>query len=160
MATRSTIWIKQKDGSLKGIYCHNDGYLANNGAILLNAFDDIKKIESLISLGNISSLGAYIEPIFSHKIHDFDNKQDDTVVSYARDRGEALSLYSCKDFNSIDDYLEEYNYIFDLFNNTWYFFEDSEDELKELTKEAILKEWDKSGYLYTRFAINILRELL
>ncbi|MDQ1341322.1 MAG: hypothetical protein QG567_2480, partial [Campylobacterota bacterium] len=40
MATRSTIWVKNKDGIYNGVYCHNDGYLENNGAILLMHYMD------------------------------------------------------------------------------------------------------------------------
>ena len=30
MSTRSSIAIKNEDGSIDAIYCHNDGYLTNN----------------------------------------------------------------------------------------------------------------------------------
>ena len=35
MSTRSFICVEQDDGSYKGVYCHSDGYLTYNGAIIL-----------------------------------------------------------------------------------------------------------------------------
>ena len=34
MSTRSSIGIKYKDGTIKDIYCHYDGYLEYNGQML------------------------------------------------------------------------------------------------------------------------------
>ena len=57
MSTRSSIAIKNEDGSIDAIYCHNDGYLTNNGAILYKNYQDPAKVQQLINLGSISSLG-------------------------------------------------------------------------------------------------------
>ena len=57
MSTRSSIAIKHEDGSIDAIYCHNDGYLTNNGVILYKNYQDPAKVQQLINLGSISSLG-------------------------------------------------------------------------------------------------------
>ena len=57
MSTRSTIEIVREDGSRQRIYAHWDGYLAHNGHILYHKYDTAEKVEVLIALGNISSLG-------------------------------------------------------------------------------------------------------
>lgn len=61
MATRSMIYKEQQDGTLKGIYCHWDGYLEYNGSILLEHYSDPDKLEKLLALGDISSLGEELE---------------------------------------------------------------------------------------------------
>lgn len=38
MSTRSFICVEQDDGSYKGVYCHSDGYLTYNGAMLLDHY--------------------------------------------------------------------------------------------------------------------------
>lgn len=63
MATSATIILKTKEGNYKSIYLHNDGYPQGAGNTLKNYYKDYNKVEKLISLGNISSLGQ--EPISS-----------------------------------------------------------------------------------------------
>ena len=71
MATRSII-AKLDDNGLEAIYCHNDGYLSNNGKILDQHYADKDKVNELLAGGDISSLKDTIE---------------DTIF-YMRDRGE------------------------------------------------------------------------
>jgi hypothetical protein len=56
MATRSNIAIQLPNGKFKQIYAHWDGYPSNNGKILLEHYQDPKKIKKLIALGGVSSL--------------------------------------------------------------------------------------------------------
>lgn len=58
MSTSCLIALKTKEGKFKAIYCHSDGYLAYNGMILLNYYKDYDKVEKLLNLGDISSLGT------------------------------------------------------------------------------------------------------
>lgn len=60
MSTRSMIGVMEKDGSIKAIYCHFDGYLDGVGYTLLNNYDEAKTRE-LIERGDISSLGPNIK---------------------------------------------------------------------------------------------------
>jgi len=111
MATRSRIAIENQDGSVKSIYCHWDGYPSNNGVILQKHYQDRKKVESLIKLGDISYLEERVEPTGPHS---FDEPQSGVVVAYHRDRGEALQKASYH--TSRSDYfkgdIEEYGYLF------------------------------------------------
>ena len=59
MATRSAIGIRHGD-VIKGIYAHWDGYVECNGRILFENYRDSVKVNRLISLGDLSSLGAEI----------------------------------------------------------------------------------------------------
>ena len=78
MATRSVIAVIEAKGiggaddTIKAIYCHNDGYLSNNGKILDQHYADEDKVNELLAEGDISSLRDTIA---------------DTTF-YARDRGE------------------------------------------------------------------------
>lgn len=87
MGTRSSIIEQLPNGQYRGIYCHWDGYLDNNGKILFEHYQDAKKVSALIDLGDISSLNPLVEPPIGAK-HSFDKPYPGIVVAYHRDRGE------------------------------------------------------------------------
>ena len=123
MATRSTIALEFADGTVGQVYCHWDGYLSNNGKILLNHYMDPFKVRELIDLGDISSLGSEIGVK-----HPFDNpasygspeyeaykeQYGNMTKFYGRDRGEEGT--KVKYFKDFADYeanhqYEEFEYI-------------------------------------------------
>jgi len=115
MATRSNIAMKTADGKIVSVYCHWDGYVANNGKILLENYTDAHKIEALVALGSISSLGEQIG-----EQQDFDDRstqKDDWTLFYSRDRGEQLSIQEYDDIPSWIADMEEYAYLWD--GNDW-----------------------------------------
>ncbi len=65
MATRSNIGARQKDGSIKVVYCHWDGYPEGVGATLAEHYTDPAKVEALLNLGDFSSLGSTIEETYA-----------------------------------------------------------------------------------------------
>jgi hypothetical protein len=124
MATRSTIAIQLENGSIKQVYCHWDGYLNNNGKILVNHYKDSAKVLELINQGSISILDKNINPSKDSK-HDFDEPQKDVCVFYCRDREEELEI---DNFENFEDYtsnanFEEFNYIFKY--GEWYYSENN-----------------------------------
>jgi hypothetical protein len=109
MATRSNIAMKTVEGKIISIYCHWDGYVANNGKILLENYADVDKIEALVALGSISSLGTVIGD--KQDFDDRDTQKDEWTLFYSRDRGEELSI---QEYASIPDWIddmEEYAYL-------------------------------------------------
>jgi hypothetical protein len=79
----------------KSVYCHWDGYLEHNGYILQN-FYDTTKTNKLVSMGDISSLGAEIgEKHAFSKLEvpmdgeAYDKLYGDMTTFYGRDRGES-----------------------------------------------------------------------
>jgi len=72
MATRSII-TKLDNKGVQAIYCHNDGYLSNNGKILDQHYTHEVHVNHLLAEGDISSLRYTIK---------------DTIF-YMRDRGES-----------------------------------------------------------------------
>ena len=123
MATRSTIALEFADGTVGQVYCHWDGYLDHNGKILLEHYKDPFKVQQLMDLGDISSLGSDVG-----EQHSFDNPfpygsaeykaeqeaRSDITTFYGRDRGEegtkAKSFKDFADYKANHQY-EEYEYI-------------------------------------------------
>lgn len=118
MATRSTIGIiDNKSGVVTSIYVHWDGYPEHNGRILVEHYTDPDKIQKLMKLGALSSLGAEIG-----KKHDFNDSGPDHCTAYGRDRGE--TQVGSQMHNSLEEFLkngEDYNYLWD--GQRWNCFE-------------------------------------
>ena len=131
MATRSTIALEYADGTVEQVYCHWDGYLDHNGQILFEHYKDPFKLQRLMDLGDLSSLG----PNIGDK-HDFDcphkygtpeaeawyEDKKEVCTFYGRDRGETGT--NARRFKDYADYrknaqFEEYNYILRKDGN-WY----------------------------------------
>ena len=119
MATRSVIAVLEAKGiggaddTIKAIYCHNDGYLSNNGKILDQHYRDEDNINQLLAEGDISSLKDTIS---------------DTIF-YARDRGEDnKEAVTLKDETELLEYAfqqcdAEVVYMFAY--GTWYVYDNS-----------------------------------
>lgn len=60
MSTRSDIVVHLASGRWARIYCHSDGYLEGVGATLFEHYTDQTKIEKLVALGDLSTLGPEI----------------------------------------------------------------------------------------------------
>ena len=99
MSTHSTIWIKTGD-TYTGVYCHFDGYLDHNGAILLEHYNSAEKAQALISMGSILALNTTLE----------------NSEFFHRDRDEDLDIYLVD--NITDTYEEAYSYVW--MNDNWY----------------------------------------
>lgn len=56
MATRSMIFLENEDNSVRGIYCHWDGYPEYTGRILKQFYNSKSQIESLFNKGSIECL--------------------------------------------------------------------------------------------------------
>ena len=86
MSTRSYIAKQIGDNKYRTIYCHSDGYLTYNGAMLLDHYNSPEKLDELLRLGDLSCLGVNINPDPSRP-HSFDHKkrQDGVTVAYGRD---------------------------------------------------------------------------
>lgn len=122
MSTNCTITLKRKDGTKTSIYCHWDGYVERVGAILQLAYNTVDKIEKLLALGDLSSIGYYTDPN-PNKEHSFDGKRQENVcVAYHRDRGE--------EFRQSGGHCQ-FNYTFNEQEQCWYV---EEEKYKEDTK--------------------------
>jgi len=121
MSTRSSIAIKH--GSVvKAVYCHYDGYVRYVGRLLNQHYQASPKVNNLIALGDISTLGVDIG-----EKHDFDYRADydkdgfsPECTFYTRDRGEDTQFSThmserewISEFTSCD-----YFYLYD--SGVWY----------------------------------------
>ena len=86
MATRSVIAKLDRKNYEEGgeyieaIYCHNDGYLSNNGKLLDQHYQGIDNVNQLLAEGDISSLKDTIsDTIFYHRDRGEDNKEAVTL---------------------------------------------------------------------------------
>jgi len=115
MSTRSRIGMEFTDERgtrlVKSIYCHFDGYPEGVGQKLQNFFLDREKVDTLVSLGDISFLE---KEIVSKGNHSFDQPERGVTVAYHRDRGEdycAPRIDAGVDAFFESDF-EEYGYVF------------------------------------------------
>lgn len=113
MSTRSLICKELPDGQYYGVYCHSDGYLTFNGAMLIDHYSDSEKVDELLSFGDMSCLGKKIhpDPSIPHAF-DFDKRQADVCVFYGRDRGETGIDARIISLEDAQDSWCEYMYIF------------------------------------------------
>lgn len=100
------ISMKQADDKYKTIRCYQDGYVESAGSTLINYYNTPEKVEELLSLGDIISLGQTI----------------DSTVACNRDRDEPLIERVFDSFADLFDYYEVgipvYLYVFD--HGTWF----------------------------------------
>lgn len=123
MATRSTIWYRDPEtNDYKGVYCHCDGYPSHNGKLLLNYYNSLEKVKELVSFGFISSLREEIE----------------LCEFYHRDREQDFNSYGVKNKREIEEFFEEYTYIFE--DNKWFILDDDSGDYIELTKEVCSRD--------------------
>lgn len=128
MGTRSRIGIEGKNG-ITSIYCHWDGYPEHNGRILREHYTDEAKIEQMMKLGNLSSLGSEIGTK-----HDFNQHTTSECTFYGRDRGDKnMTARKHIDFEAFMDYREDYNYLFR--NGKWECY-NSDKEPVDLYKQV------------------------
>jgi hypothetical protein len=121
MSTRSRIAIENQNGTVDSIYCHFDGYLSGVGETLFNHYDK-EKLEKLIELGDISTLGESTED----------------TVAYCRDRGEDLYSNHYLDINSLFEYgfKSGEEYVYCLTKEGVWVFKSYDNDVSDL-KEAL-----------------------
>ena len=130
MGTRSTIALEFADGTVSQVYCHWDGYLDHNGAILAEHYSDPFKLRDLIDQGDLSSLRPNIGD--KHAFSQFELRAEevagykllteDMCTFYGRDRGE--DGCEARKYKNTDEYFdcsqqEEYDYILRT-DGVWY----------------------------------------
>ena len=122
MGTRSMIAIQNPySKDIRAVYCHWDGYLEHNGAILHKHYAASPKVNNLIALGDISSLRPEIgeKHAFSRLETPMDDEAYDKLYGnmttfYTRDRGEDTPFKVFPTLAKAEDYYtwSEYFYCF------------------------------------------------
>lgn len=135
MATRSSIAMLYKDGTVGAHYCHSDGYLSYNGKMLYEHYKNVDKVKELIALGDMSSLNIEVSAPKGVK-HSYDDSCDNVCVFYGRDRGEPnveTQRYESLEKYLVDGNFEEYDYVFKEKNGQWYLINHNTKKLQKLT---------------------------
>lgn len=144
MSTRSRIGMKMPDGTIKSIYCHWNGYPEGVGKTLEKYYQDPKKVEKLLELGDISSLGSHYDAKISkadwNKFEEIDDpaereefikKAENCTIAY-KDRDVDCPIEATIDedeeayIGRVGRCCEEYGYLFkkDFFGvYRWYIME-------------------------------------
>lgn len=117
MSTRAAVGIQHPDGSIQAIYVHSDGYLDGVGKALAQHYTEPAKVEQLVKLGDLSSLGAEIGEKHDFNTHWETLEPRDWCLAFGRDRGEKGT--EAHSFASIEELREwaaqvwaEYIYLF------------------------------------------------
>lgn len=174
MSTRSYICMETeatKDtGKVLGIYCHSDGYLTYNGAILIDHYNERDKVEALMNLGNLSSLGEKLNPNPEYP-HTFDyrERQIGVCVAYGRDRSEPGQEAKEISLKTIaNDPWIMFTYVYTL-DGKWKYFENTDytkiEDMREVKEDidAMFEEFEfprpKNLYgFYDDEAVRILKK--
>ena len=140
MGTRSMIAIENPHSkAVKSIYCHWDGYLEHNGSLLEKHYPNSPKVNNLIALGDLSSLGSQIgeaHPFSPHASAEdkeaYEAAKDAGYCTfYTRDRGEDAPFKVFPTLKKAEAYYEgswcEYLYVYkykksdDYQSGEWHF---------------------------------------
>ena len=112
MSTRSMIGHLNNNGTITGIYCHFDGYLSHVGRILAEHYTDPAKVDALMALGDIFSIGEEIG-----EKHDFRACPKGQCNAYGRDRGEYN--VDARTFDTIREFADDYEYTYLFVDGAW-----------------------------------------
>lgn len=129
MGTPSYIAKQLGDDSYLAIFCQAEGYLHSLGAILSKHYNTPEQVDALLSLGDIHSLGAKLNPDPA-----IPGEQKDVTVAYGRDCGEPgyeAAQMGVEDMLDGENFVE-YLYIYTQ-DNRWKF-------LCCTTEEMILRD--------------------
>ena len=96
MSTRSFIVRKTADNKYDWAYCHFDGYVAGVGKTLYENYTDTDKIKELLSGGDMSILGARINPT-NPENHKFGYTKNEKTGEYINNYEEGVTLYYHRD---------------------------------------------------------------
>lgn len=129
MGTRSRIAVMH-GSNCKSVYCHWDGYLEHNGAILQEHYDSTKA-NFLVALGNLSALRPEIgeaHAFSQFELEEMDREEfvrttENMCTFYGRDRGETGCEFQTDDtfekfFERVDGCGAEWYYI--MQDGVWY----------------------------------------
>lgn len=129
MSTRSAIGYIQRNGNIRAVYCHFDGYLSNNGRLLIENYD-LDGVKAICNLGDMSSLGETIEK----------------CEFYGRDRHE--SSVQARQCESIDDYISTFSdcdYFYLLDDKKWFVITNNRS-VNSLEEQLVRKNIDFTMY--------------
>ena len=148
MSTRSLIAKQIGEDAYLTIYCHSDGYLSYNGAMLIDHYNSEEKVDELLKLGDLSCLCKKLNPDPSEPhSFDYDERQENVTIAFGRDRGDTNVEAQTLTMEQLDapDNWTEYVYIFNK-DGGWKYFHSGQSEqgLRDI-EEDLQKEYAMYG---------------
>lgn len=137
MSTPSFIGVLYKEGIIKFVYCHSDGYPSYLGKMLLKHYNTPELATALVDLGSLSMVRERLAPD-EGETHTFDTPvrhgpKGGVTTAYHRDRGDDLEIDSevvdtpvvLKNAETLFlNILEEenitYGYLYNVADKLWY----------------------------------------
>ena len=122
MATRSNIGARQKDGTIKAVYCHWDGYPEGVGTMLAEHYTDPEKVARLLDLGGFSSLGETIENTYASSYARGGEVGTEAQTYKDEDEWQAVALDGGIEFLYLfefDEYADAYEWNFFAVSPRW-----------------------------------------
>ena len=154
MGTNSKIFYEKSPNLFHGVSCNYDGYLSRVGAILYKHYQNISKIEKLISLGELSSLDKECDVAPKYEYTGYHNNEEKRHLGYTfafhRDRGDEFIPPMIE--NSLDKLItNSYGYVYVWRQDKWFTYDRVENKWI-LLKDALIslaKENEKDLNYYT-----------
>jgi len=117
MSTHCLVIKMNSDGSIDAIYVHSDGYLSEAGRTLCEYYQDEKKINDLLNLGDLSFIGPVpkSDPIMWEE--NYSKPPYDEYCRAYKDRGENTPKKHYSADTPIQKVIKDYDY--DIYNYLW-----------------------------------------
>ena len=128
MSTHCYIAKQIGSNSYRTIFCKLDGYLEVNGSILAQYYTEDEKVDQLLELGDLWSLGCRLHPD-PDKPHTYWSRQRDVTFAFNRDLGEKdteAQIMTLQELDNADDYAE-YAFVFNE-DKRWQYFRIGESQ--------------------------------
>lgn len=149
MRTLSYLLKQNEDGTIEGTAALR-GAICYTGRILLEEFEDEKRVDRMLSYGPIDMVGSFEEECEGKKnpviIQTIDN---DSKIRLPKEfRSGPVKLGSFQEFRNIINNFTHYNsinlYVYTK-NKSWFFAKDSWGNFQKLTKQAIFLDEEDYG---------------
>lgn len=128
MSMRSYIAKRVGEDQYLTIFCHYNGYPDDNGEILVKYYNTPDRLDQLLALGDLHSLGKRIAPDPNYP-HNSTHPQKGVTIAYQRDEGMTNCGAVIMSLDELNDWLSdgvEYSFVYDQGN--WLYFPIGEAE--------------------------------
>lgn len=93
MSTNSRIGYQRKDGTIRSVYVHQDGYPTGVGATLIANHDSAREALRLLSIGDISALAGTNGKLAGKGSSEVSQDDSTGIVTYNRWRNAGTARY-------------------------------------------------------------------
>lgn len=167
MSTHAIIALEYPDGTVRGIYLHNDVYVKETGFILQAFYNNPNAVQALLNLGHLCMLGVRLGEKTDMRNQTAIMAHQGQCLAYNRDGAEAYGIYQEVDWGAFRRrYAEDYAYLYRCKDNTWYVRSPKMTKLVKLPnvlRSTDLRVWNNrfaDGRSYTPMEIQVGKNAL